>query len=149
MKSDRRTIVAGLSIACGSLLTSCGTIIYPDRANQKHRGQLDPAVVILDAVGLIFFLIPGIVAFAVDFGTGAIYFPEGHEPGDKERTIFDRVDAGTKPSKLEIEQAVASRIGIPIDLGANNVVAVRMGHLREFSRTYAGLSRTAMFASID
>jgi len=61
------------------LNTSCGTILYPERRNQK-AGHLDPGVVVLDAVGLLFFLVPGVVAFAVDFTTGAIYLPEGDEP---------------------------------------------------------------------
>lgn len=59
--------------------TSCGTILYPERRDQKH-GNIDPGVVVLDAVGLLFFLIPGVIAFAVDFTTGAIYLPEGDEP---------------------------------------------------------------------
>ena len=37
--------------------TSCGTILYPERRDQKH-GSIDPGVAILDAVGLLFFLVP-------------------------------------------------------------------------------------------
>ena len=29
----------------------------------------------MDAIGLIFFFVPGVIAFAVDFMTGAIYLP--------------------------------------------------------------------------
>jgi len=28
----------------------------------------------------LFFLVPGVIAFAVDFTTGAIYLPEGEDP---------------------------------------------------------------------
>lgn len=55
-------------------LASCGTILYPERRDQK-AGHLDVGVVLLDAIGLLFFLIPGIIAFAVDFSSGAIYLP--------------------------------------------------------------------------
>ncbi len=55
-------------------LISCGTILYPERRGQT-AGRLDVGVVILDAIGLLFFLIPGIIAFAIDFSTGAIYVP--------------------------------------------------------------------------
>src|SRR5215472_17337813 len=58
----------------GAAATSCGTILYPERRGQP-RGPLDPGVVVLDAIGLLFFIIPGVIAFAVDFSTGAIYLP--------------------------------------------------------------------------
>ena len=104
-----------LHLLCGiaglPLLSSCGTIIYPDRAYQKERGHLDPAIVILDGIGLFFFIIPGLVAFAVDFTTGAIYFPADHETGDRERTILDQHDTRKKPDKREIERILALRTG--------------------------------------
>lgn len=57
-------------------LAGCGTIIYPERRGQAG-GKIDPAVVIMDGIGLLFWVIPGLVAFAVDFATGAIYSPSG------------------------------------------------------------------------
>ena len=53
--------------------TSCGTLLYPERRGQP-RGVIDPGVLLLDAVGLIFFVVPGLVAFAVDFTASPIYF---------------------------------------------------------------------------
>ena len=55
-------------------LVSCGTIIYPERKGQKD-GRLDVGVVLLDGIGLLFFLIPGVIAYAVDFSNGTIYLP--------------------------------------------------------------------------
>src|SRR5699024_221691 len=57
-------------------LAVCGTIIYPERRGQASC-KIDPAVVIMDGIGLLFWAIPGLVAFAVDFATGAIYSPSG------------------------------------------------------------------------
>lgn len=57
-------------------LTACGTVIYPERRGQTG-GKIDPAVVIMNGIGLLFWVIPGLVAFAVDFATGAIYSPSG------------------------------------------------------------------------
>lgn len=54
----------------------CGTLLYPERQGQDKGDKLDPAVLILDGIGLFFFIIPGLVAFAVDFNTGAIYLPK-------------------------------------------------------------------------
>ena len=57
--------------------TACGSIFYPDRRGQID-GKIDPTIAVLDAVGLLFYVIPGLIAFAVDFATGAIYFEPGH-----------------------------------------------------------------------
>ncbi len=54
----------------------CGTLIYPERRGQSS-GKIDPAIAILDGVGVLLFVIPGLIAFAVDFATGAIYLPGG------------------------------------------------------------------------
>lgn len=65
----------------GSLLaqlTACGTILHPERKGQKS-GQIDPAIAVFDAIGLLFFLIPGVIAFAVDFSNGTIYLPGGRQ----------------------------------------------------------------------
>jgi len=55
-------------------LTACGTLMYPERKGQK-TGKIDPNVAILDGLGLLLFIIPGVIAFAVDFTTGTIYLP--------------------------------------------------------------------------
>jgi hypothetical protein len=54
---------------------SCGTIIHPERWGQARTGPLDPSIVVLDGLGVLLFVIPGVVAFVVDFATGAIYLP--------------------------------------------------------------------------
>lgn len=58
----------------------CGTILYPARRGQP-AGQLDWGVVALDAVGLLFFFVPGVIAFAVDFNNGTIYLPSAGASG--------------------------------------------------------------------
>jgi hypothetical protein len=64
-------------LICGILifqLVGCGTIMYPERKGQKD-GRIDAGVAVLDGLGLLLFLIPGIIAFAVDFNNGTIYLP--------------------------------------------------------------------------
>ena len=63
-------------------LVSCGTLMYPERRGQKV-GRLDVGVTILDALGLLLGLIPGIIAFAVDFSTGCIYLPASQSAKSK------------------------------------------------------------------
>lgn len=57
-------------------LTACGTILHPERKGQRG-GQIDPAIAIFDGIGLLFFFIPGVIAFGVDFYNGTIYLPGG------------------------------------------------------------------------
>ena len=68
-----RGIAAALLI---TQVTACGTLLYPERRGQTN-GQIDVGVAALDAIGLLFFFVPGVVAFGVDFITGAIYLPGG------------------------------------------------------------------------
>jgi len=65
-----------VSVVLITQLYGCGTILYPERRGQK-TGNVDIGVAFLDALWLLAFIVPGLVAFAVDFGTGAIYFPGG------------------------------------------------------------------------
>ncbi|REG84143.1 hypothetical protein [Marinomonas pollencensis] len=68
-----RGIVAGLVV---TQLSACGTLLYPERRGQTS-GTIDVGIALLNALGLVFFFIPGVVAFGVDFMTGGIYYPDG------------------------------------------------------------------------
>ena len=70
----------------------CGSLLHSERCGRPHGGRIDWKVAALDGLGLIFFFVPGVIAFVVDFSTGAIYLPEPeqafpeymptpHEPG--------------------------------------------------------------------
>lgn len=62
--------------------SSCGTLMFKERQGQPHQSNLDPNVVIMDSLGLLVFILPGLVAFGVDFSTQAIYLPEGVVKGE-------------------------------------------------------------------
>ncbi len=55
--------------------TGCGAIFYPER--NGNTSKVDPKVAVLDGIGLVFFIIPGVVAYAIDFSTGCIYLSGG------------------------------------------------------------------------
>ena len=92
--SRRQALQVGAINIIGLGLGGCGTILYPERRGQVS-GPLDWKVVALDAVGLLFFFVPGIVAFAVDFSTGAIYLPASElaESGDRRELVAVQVPA--------------------------------------------------------
>ncbi|MDP5291340.1 hypothetical protein Q9290_03400 [Oceanimonas sp. CHS3-5] len=78
----QKTLALALAGVITTQLAACGTIFYPERKGQKS-GRIDPVVAIADGVGLLFFLVPGVIAFAVDFSNGTIYLPGGraeHQP---------------------------------------------------------------------
>lgn len=58
------------------MLSGCGTIFYPE--NRGKTSKINVTVAALDGVGLLFFFVPGVIAYAVDFTTGAIYLSGGN-----------------------------------------------------------------------
>ncbi|XWO14319.1 hypothetical protein HPDP_01039 [Candidatus Hepatincola sp. Pdp] len=58
-------------------LYSCGTILKPYQVNKPHSDKLDVTVVVLDALGLLLFIIPGVVSYTVDYLNGTLYLPTG------------------------------------------------------------------------
>ncbi len=144
--NNRRHFLEALALGTGSLLAGCGTILYPDRAYQKERGAIDPAIAIMDGIGLFFFIIPGLVAYAVDFTTGAIYFPLDHEPGDRERTLFDEHKSEVKLDQKEIERIVAEVSGKRINLAIDDVRVMELQSLDDFWPAYRQLSERPLLA---
>lgn len=122
MRRNKALLVGtSLIIAVALLLctSSCGTILYPERRGQA-AGQLDPAVAIMDGLGLLLFIVPGVIAFGVDFATGAIYLPASSSrldlyPLDSQFAEVIQTEP-TSLTLLEIESLVAQQIGQEIDL---------------------------------
>lgn len=124
--THRRKLVAALTVLCLSTqLLGCGTILYPERRGQP-AGKLDAQIVILDGIGLLFFLVPGVVAFAVDFSTGAIYLPKGGKSRIGE--VLSRMEVDEEPFRArsieDVEQIVRDRLGIEVDLRSDAVIVV-------------------------
>lgn len=98
---------AAFSAAGVMTLSSCGTLIYPERRG-RTSGRIDPAVVIMDGLLCLLFIVPGVVAFGVDFATGAIYTTGGvagvqkHDVRGRREEDYDAV----------IAQATNERIGL-------------------------------------
>ncbi|MHC4664147.1 MAG: hypothetical protein ACYS8W_20990 [Planctomycetota bacterium] len=86
----RRPIII-LAVLFLFMITSfggCATIFYPERQGH-HGGRLDVGMFALDLVLLLFWLIPGVVALAVDFGTGAIYMDYAPPGSDLPQNMTD------------------------------------------------------------
>ncbi|WP_110665024.1 hypothetical protein [Salinicola halophilus] len=76
----RRCTAWTVSLALVVSLSGCGTLFYPERKGQLS-GRIDPAVAIVDGLGLLLFIVPGVIAYAIDFSNNTIYLPGSHEAG--------------------------------------------------------------------
>ena len=103
-----------LSTTLVTQLTACGTVFYPERRGQIS-GEIDPGVAILNGIGLLFYVIPGLVAFAVDFTTGAIYFPDERYSIAPER-LQQAVDADGQVDQARLQSILQQDLGVDIPL---------------------------------
>ncbi len=134
-RSGRRWRVAGaLTAGLAFSLASCGTLLYPERRGQP-AGRLDVGVVALDGVGLLLFLVPGVVAFAVDFATGAIYLPPGCAslaPPSAQGLCQVRIDPRDLTPR-RIEEAVRQQTGKAVSLRPGAYRATPLQGLDDFT----------------
>ncbi len=123
-------VLIGLSSAAG-----CGTILYPERRGQP-AGQLDWGVVVLDGIGLFFFFVPGIIAFAVDFASGTIYLPSERSPtlaaGQRPTALKPIVVGAESLSRAEIAKTVSAETGQAVTLAEGTYYATELSDLDGF-----------------
>ncbi len=102
-------------------VVGCGTVIYPERRGQK-AGRIDVGIAVLDGLGLLLFLIPGVIAFAVDFSTGAIYLPSGKSSHAQNCENEDIVVVKVPPGELnlaKLDEVLSAYTGERVDLQSN------------------------------
>lgn len=125
-----------ISIVLVGQLAGCGTIMYPERKGQKS-GRLDSGVVILDAIGLLFFFIPGVIAFAVDFNNGTIYLP-GSSRASLDKENIKQVKFDPKHTSLsQIEKIIKYKTGRSIQLTQSNMRVSRLDSREDMMTHFA------------
>ena len=136
-----RRIAGTMTVSGAVFLASCGTVLYPERRGQP-AGRLDIGVVALDGIGLLLFLVPGVIAFAVDSATGAIYLPPEyamHAPGMGADLRKVQVD----PAELTPERVAAivrEQTGKAVSLQPGEYRAMKLQGLDQFTpEVVAGL----------
>ena len=133
--SRRRFI--GLSVANFGLLNiiGCGTVLHPERRGQP-AGRFDWSIVALDAVGLLCFFVPGVIAFAVDFNNGTIYLPSDRYGQNKVPTTEKQLVTIKSQDELitipGLEKIVSRHIGREVRLTLGNFRTQKLGSLDEF-----------------
>ena len=110
MRTRSRVIGGVLAVSLFTQLAACGTLFYPDRRGQID-GKIDPAIAALNAVGLLFYVIPGLIAFGIDFATGAIYLPGGKTAQVDPHTLNKAIAADGKVDKVRLQAILESELG--------------------------------------
>ncbi|MDO9622735.1 MAG: polyribonucleotide nucleotidyltransferase [Pseudomonas sp.] len=116
MRTPYRVISGALAAVLLTQLTACGTLFFPDRRGQID-GRVDPVVVGLNAIGILFYVIPGLIAFGIDFATGAIYLPNGQSAQVDPQELHKVVDAEGKIDHAQLKALIEQQTGhsLPLD----------------------------------
>lgn len=133
--SRRQVFRLALTQAGIAAVVGCGTVLHPERRGQP-AGPLDWKIVGLNAVGLLLFFIPGVIAFAVDFTTGAIYLPpEQHGQRGSNRRGEKLVTVKLHKEKMSVhnlEQVLSEHTKRDIQLTAGACQTEELDNIDQF-----------------
>lgn len=110
----RRWIAVVVVTSLAASLAGCGTLFYPERKGQL-QGRIDPGVAIADGLGLLLFIVPGVIAYAVDFSNNTIYLPGTHE------VSVDSMHYDGKLDERSLMAMIETRTGRRLDLHDSDV----------------------------
>ena len=118
-------------------LMGCGTLMYPERRGQK-AGSLDAGVAVLDGIGLLFGIIPGVIAFAVDFSNGTIYLPSHLRISSLDLKNIKEVKFDPKHTSLaSIERIIRNETGYEVTFAQDNIRLSKLKSLKEMMVQFA------------
>jgi len=122
-------------------LMGCGTLMYPERRGQRG-GSLDAGVAVLDGIGLLFGIIPGVIAFAVDFSNGTIYLPSRTHLGFLDLKHIKEVKFDPKHTSLaSIEGMIKDNTGCEVKFDQDNIRLSKLKSLNEMKEQFANVER--------
>jgi hypothetical protein len=115
MRMHSRVIGGVLAATLLTQMAACGTLFFPDRRGQIE-GKVDPVIVGLDAIGILFYVIPGLIAFGIDFATGAIYLPNDQYSVAPEK-LREAIGADGQVNPLKLKAILHRELGrdLPLD----------------------------------
>jgi hypothetical protein len=148
MTSFSKWLKGSIALAVSLQMAACGTILYPDRRGQRGD-RLDIGVVLLDGVGLLFFIIPGVIAYAVDFTNGTIYLPGSKATkASLDRRDLKRVKFDAKHFSPElVKQIILKETGYDLNWKDERLLAVRLTNQAELPICFAQARETTALQS--
>jgi hypothetical protein len=143
MIDQSRKAVGALLVLALIFQTGCGTILYPERRGQRGT-RIDPGVAVLDGIGLLFFIIPGVIAFAVDFGNGCIYYSSSGKGifssrNDVKTIRFDP----RRDGPADIERLIRENTGIGVRLNEAGIQVFELNSVDELPGRFAAARTVA------
>lgn len=94
-------------------------------------------IAVLDGIGLLLFIIPGIIAYAVDFSNGTIYLPGTYRGSldikDLKQVKFDP----KKYTNATIEKIIKDETGYEVKLDRGNMKISRLESLDDMLARFA------------
>ena len=119
--------------------------MHPERKGQP-AGKIDWKIFALDAIGLVLFFIPGVIAFAVDFNNGTIYLPPDSQASTDSNSKH-RLTQVTVPRdqlcRRQIEEVVARHSGHNIQLEQDETQTHRLDSIDQFWSMHRRLFKTS------
>ena len=135
-KTLDNTMRASVCAVLAVQLIGCGTIFYPERKGQRS-GHIDVSVALLDGIGLFFFLVPGIIAYAVDFSNGTIYLP-GTSLSSLDMKNIKQVKFDPKHTSIAgIEKLIKAQTGYDVKLAESEAKITKLGSTKEMMAQFA------------
>jgi len=117
-------------------LAGCGTLMYPERRGQRG-GRIDAGVAVMDGLCLLFFIIPGVIAYAVDFSNGTIYLP-GTSRGSLDLKDIKQVKFDPKHyTNATIEKIIKKETGYAVKLNQDNMKISRLESIDDMMMRFA------------
>lgn len=134
-----KKLVKTLYISVGAVLivqlAGCGTLMYPERRGQTS-GRIDAGVAVMDGLCLLLFIVPGVIAYAVDFSNGTIYLPHTSrgclDIKDIKQVKFDPKHY----NDATIERIVKEETGFVVKLSQGNVKIYRFKSVDEMIKRF-------------
>jgi hypothetical protein len=117
------------------MTSGCGTLLYPERKGQP-KGEIDWLVFGLDAVGLLLFVVPGIIAFAIDARNGTLYLPAdgyGFDSDSSEEILSVSVPENDF-HREGIEEEIRRQTGRSVSLSPGNYRTRSLDRVNDLSR---------------
>ena len=135
LQQRRRFMIRVLTTVAATTASGCGSILHPERVGQPRSGPLDWKIVALNGIGLVLFVVPGVIAFAVDFYNGTIFLPPcGYAQIEPTRTD-ELVAIEVRRKELtheKIEQVVSEHSNKEIELTAGNYETKPLSAIDQF-----------------
>jgi hypothetical protein len=95
-------------LSLGASTIGCGYILYPERRG-NHSGHIAGGTLVMDLLWLLPGIVPGVVALAVDFSSGAIYTHGGYAmKATSNGRVALRLPDATTPSQVQLRLVTSS-----------------------------------------